>query len=80
MLQINILFVFLDHFDALMLKIIFLKKIILIYFKNKKHFKKQPQPHFQTHRKSNAWFHSMLGFFPRSIPNMGTFLFAGYSH
>jgi len=31
---------FSDHFDMLMLKII-LKNIILIYFKIKKHFKKQ---------------------------------------
>jgi hypothetical protein len=44
--------VFLDHFDALMSKLIFLKEIYIYYFDtspSKKHFKKQPQPHFQTH-------------------------------
>jgi len=40
---------FLDHFDVLMSKIIFFKKnIILIYFRVKKHFEKQPQPHSNT--------------------------------
>jgi len=39
LLQINIFLVFLDHFDALISKII---------FKNKKYYEKQLQPHFQT--------------------------------
>jgi hypothetical protein len=39
---------FLDHFNALISKIIFLKKNILMHFQVKKHFEKQPQPHFQT--------------------------------
>jgi hypothetical protein len=38
LLQINIFFMFLDHFDALMLKLIFLKKyIILIHNHISKH-------------------------------------------
>jgi hypothetical protein len=39
---------FLNHFDVLISKIIFLKKIILIHFTSEKHFIKQPQPHFQA--------------------------------
>jgi len=41
-----IFFMFLDHFDALMSKIIF-KKHYFDTFSSKKYFKKQPQPHFQ---------------------------------
>jgi hypothetical protein len=38
---------FSNHFDMLMLKIIFFKNIILMYFQEK-HFEKQSPPHFQT--------------------------------
>jgi hypothetical protein len=41
-------FMFLNYFDVLISKIIFLKKIILIHFTSEKHFIKQPQPHFQA--------------------------------
>jgi hypothetical protein len=39
--------VFLDHFNALISKIIFkkIKKYYFNIFQNEKHFKKQPQPH-----------------------------------
>jgi hypothetical protein len=41
LLQINIFFVFLDHFDVLISKIIFKnKKILFDIFLSKKHFKK----------------------------------------
>ena len=41
--------VFLNHFKVLMSKIIFKnKKYHFDVFLNKKHFEKQPQPHFQT--------------------------------
>jgi hypothetical protein len=38
---------FSNHFDMLILKIIFLKNIILMHFQEK-HFEKQPPPDFQT--------------------------------
>jgi len=40
-------FMFSNHFDMLILKIIFLKNIILMHFQEK-HFEKQPPPDFQT--------------------------------
>jgi len=43
--------VFLNHFDALISKIIFFFKKNIYYFDtffSKKHFEKQLQPHFQT--------------------------------
>jgi len=45
--------VFLDHFDALMSKIIFkkLKKYYFNTFSSEKHFEKQPQPHSQTRKR-----------------------------
>jgi hypothetical protein len=39
---------FLNYFDTLILKIIFLKKYYFNVFPTKKHFEKQPQPYFQT--------------------------------
>jgi uncharacterized membrane protein len=42
--------VFLDHFDVLILKIIFkkYKKYYFNIFSSEKYFKKQPQPHFRS--------------------------------
>jgi len=40
LLQINIFLVFLNYFDILISKIIFLKKILFNIFLNKKYFKK----------------------------------------
>jgi hypothetical protein len=57
---------FLDRFDALMSKINFFKKnIILIYFFSEKHFKKQPQLHSLTgyqalHRYTRHLLNSVL--------------------
>jgi len=46
--QINNILVFLDHFNELISEMIFLKKYYFDTFLNKKHFQKQPQPHFKT--------------------------------
>jgi hypothetical protein len=41
--------IFLDHFDALISKMIFLKNYYFDIFPSKKHYEKQPQPHSQIH-------------------------------
>jgi len=52
--QINIFFIFLDHFDVLMLKIIFKNKVFYYdAFPSKKHFEKQVLLHFQIPSKNN---------------------------
>jgi hypothetical protein len=51
---------FSDHFNMLMLKIIFLKNKKIYYFDaflNEKHFKKQFLSHFQTPQKPNIYIY-----------------------